>query len=626
MNSDRAFANGVPIVFGVTGHRTLDNYDNIKRELQGWLSTAVEEKYKNSPFVLMTALAEGFDRLAARAVCELEPELRKRICLQGILPMPAEEYRRDWRCKSKSDEEFLELLAKCDEVVELPLSYKAEGERGNLERLVEERLEAEREGECGAQYKKGSLRNKRYALVGSYIARHSHVLIAGWDGVEDIREGGTRWVIEDFEAGCALTEYRKEYTGVAHDDVLIPDLSSLRQDNKLGTVLHILTPRESTTGNIGNVSVEFRCGGDWPEYLSDIDKFNGCCSDSILQAARESIVNHSAIEEIGSLTGDEARHIRRLEAIQASADYMSIDHQNIAFWRFVMVSGLALVALGIFIGIDRLELSQYFNYVFIFLAIIIGCMKLYFTHCRPNHLMHLQYRSLAEGLRIQTAWLRAGLHSSIVDGYPKKYIRDLGWVPHALRGIHAGIQPTKPQELDLCRVSHVRKHWIDAQQDYLSRKIETFAVKGPNLSQRQYFPKIQGYKPILHFFEAASNILKWVASLFVMWLIVSEIPFFDDYLPDISTTVGWFLFVLPLAISLALRRFVDGMGLKEELEWYECTERSFDFAKKNLEGDIDIEMAAQVLLKLGNDIAHENAAWVDLHRRNDLFGSVKCKD
>ena len=55
----------VPIVIGVTGHRNVASDDPalraaVERELK-----ALAARYRNTPFLVLSGLAEGFDRLAA---------------------------------------------------------------------------------------------------------------------------------------------------------------------------------------------------------------------------------------------------------------------------------------------------------------------------------------------------------------------------------------------------------------------------------------------------------------------------------------------------------------------------------------------------------------------------------
>ena len=88
----RRWGRRVPIVIGGIGHRNLHPAD-------GKLAAAVRgecrklgKQYKASPFVVLSALAEGADRLIAKTAME---ELG--ADLVAVLPMPAADYERDFQ-------------------------------------------------------------------------------------------------------------------------------------------------------------------------------------------------------------------------------------------------------------------------------------------------------------------------------------------------------------------------------------------------------------------------------------------------------------------------------------------------------------------------------------------------
>ena len=82
----------VPIVIGAIGHRNI-------RPADGKLAAAVrnecrklKKQYSSSPFIVLSALAEGADRLIAKTAME---ELQADLI--AVLPMPAADYERDFQ-------------------------------------------------------------------------------------------------------------------------------------------------------------------------------------------------------------------------------------------------------------------------------------------------------------------------------------------------------------------------------------------------------------------------------------------------------------------------------------------------------------------------------------------------
>src|SRR5215469_15927105 len=85
----------LPLVIGVTGHRDLRDEDvpqleaEVERIIAGLRSDYLDDG-NETPIIILSALAEGADRLVARVA------LRQGARLIAPLPMPREEYRRDF--------------------------------------------------------------------------------------------------------------------------------------------------------------------------------------------------------------------------------------------------------------------------------------------------------------------------------------------------------------------------------------------------------------------------------------------------------------------------------------------------------------------------------------------------
>lgn len=154
----------IPIVVGVTGHRDLREEDvpKLKKKV-GDIFKEIKNKYKSKgkyqypPIKILSPLADGADRLVARVGLHAG---HADVKLIAILPMPKEEYEKDFDT-AESKREFTDLLEKAEDVFELPFI------EGNTLESVQTCKES---------------RNKQYALAGTYIAAHSQILIALWDG------------------------------------------------------------------------------------------------------------------------------------------------------------------------------------------------------------------------------------------------------------------------------------------------------------------------------------------------------------------------------------------------------------------------------------------------------------
>ena len=140
---------------GVTGHRVLAEIDRVTAGIDTALG-AIEMAYPGQSMMVVSSLAEGADRLAARQVLQ-RPNAR----LVVPLPLSAVEYIKDFEL-AESKEEFRRLLDRADEVIELAPA---------------------------------GTRNEAYEAAGLYVLNHCDVLIAVWDGQGAQGQGGTAEII-----------------------------------------------------------------------------------------------------------------------------------------------------------------------------------------------------------------------------------------------------------------------------------------------------------------------------------------------------------------------------------------------------------------------------------------------
>ena len=142
---------------GVTGHRFLRETDELILAIDGVLE-GIERRWPGLPLRLISALAEGSDRLVAeRALC------RPHAQLLVPLPMPEAEYTLDFRLPN-SETHFFHLLGRADAVIRFPPA---------------------------------ATRPAGYATAGHYMLAHCDLLIALWDGQPAHGDGGTGSVVAE---------------------------------------------------------------------------------------------------------------------------------------------------------------------------------------------------------------------------------------------------------------------------------------------------------------------------------------------------------------------------------------------------------------------------------------------
>jgi hypothetical protein len=143
------------VTIGVTGHRVLAEPERVAAGIEAALAR-IAEAYPGRPVTVVSALAEGADRLAVGHALR---HAGTRIV--AVLPVPKYDYLADFDSVGSKDE-FLRMLESADEVVELPA-------RSN--------------------------RDEAHAAAGDEVLARAQVLLVIWDGEGAQGQGGTGEVI-----------------------------------------------------------------------------------------------------------------------------------------------------------------------------------------------------------------------------------------------------------------------------------------------------------------------------------------------------------------------------------------------------------------------------------------------
>jgi hypothetical protein len=263
----------VPLIIGVTGHRDLRPQDVPA------LEAAVRENirkqralYPNTPLILLSPLGEGVDRLAARVA------LQEGVQLFVPLPLPIQFYELDFS-GPESRAEFDGLLKQATRVFTLPWLYCEE-----------------RNSECEAQLTEADAaehRAEQYAQLGAYLARHSHIFLALWDG--DNFQGN-----ELLGGTAQVVRFRLEGAPPPYGPARSP-----LEGGGYGSAHHILTPRLSKPepgGQPGTCSLLTAKGatGDNEEHYKRLDMFNRDVKKY------KPLMGATALQNVGFLLGEDS--------------------------------------------------------------------------------------------------------------------------------------------------------------------------------------------------------------------------------------------------------------------------------------------------------------------------------
>ena len=146
-----------------------------------------------------------------------------------------------------------------------------------------------------------------------------------------------------------------------------------------------------------------------------------------------------------------------------SADHLALHSRNAAF---AMRATYAMAALmGISLVVYQYAPSPEAMLWLFLLIFATGVLLAVIARRREWHRKYIDYRALAEGLRVQAFWRRAGILSTgdqhfVHDNFLQKQDMDLGWIRNVMR--HANLEVTCPVEPESERVSLVVARRCDA--------------------------------------------------------------------------------------------------------------------------------------------------------------------
>jgi hypothetical protein len=173
---------------GVTGHRTLENEEQLAELVREQIDRALERleaKKTDLALSVVSQLADGADRLVVREVMAAAEKRGDEARVECYLPMARDEYAQAQGFDPESKREFEDLLAKATVV---------------------------REPAAGAGH---SDRHEAYRSAGHLMVGRCDVLIALWDGLPSGGRGGTAEILAWAAARskpCIWIETEDEHT------------------------------------------------------------------------------------------------------------------------------------------------------------------------------------------------------------------------------------------------------------------------------------------------------------------------------------------------------------------------------------------------------------------------------
>ena len=575
----------LPIVLGVTGHRTLADADRLHAELEARIRALVAA-HPHSPFVALSPLAEGADRLFAHAA------LAVGIPLYVVLPMAAADYEQDF---PETVAEFRELCsrAECVFVAQIQSSHAALLQSGNVDATAGTSPEQQR-------------RNIAYARVGLYMAQRTHVLFALWDGKPVRGLGGTAQIIEYKRSGHLGTFQLSDAVGSLGID---SRAYHLLDEPEPGLIVHIPV-RRSDTEQPASAHTTQTSIGKWDTDLmfSRLDDFNRAILElqrSADERSAEAATSNPVAEPTPQLADDTAaaqREYQRLRVRARQADRIAsrhMTHLRAWFARLFIFAGIAVTAEVMFEDHARptqFEGSVAFVVYLLTMAAILW-MVLRIKQQRRNLLAN-EYRAVAEGLRIQCAWFRAGVPDLVARHYLRRHSDALGWLSFALRG---AISSQREHTIS-SDISFVEKYWIRDQQRYLSNALQKRHRTVSGLRRSAYLLFAAGM--------AASVVTLLGLLPYVAWGLMNFLA--APIVLDVTIPLQAIL----LATSGLLTTYNEFAAYEDDIREFEHSLSNYNICAQRLAA-LDLPRQQALLHEIGIEAVRENAEWVIVHEAHD---------
>jgi hypothetical protein len=435
----------VPLVIGVTGHRDLlpEELPLLEARVREFFEN-LRESYPSLPLEVLSPLAEGADRLVARVALELG------IRVIVLLPMQRDLYFEDFE-EPQSRAEF-DALVEHEQALEFELP--------------------EMPGPS-APSDRGTARELQYARLGVFIASHCHILLALWDGMSSSQVGGTAQVIEfhqrDYMPG--ISEQRRE-----------PSLNLINDESDL--VYHLTCSRRRHPEPLARAGESSWLTLDETNpRTSELPERYRRVFTRIAEFNADALVHREAIERESWSLSSEGDPIpqgaRRIEQAFKVADGLAIIFQRRYFQAIRTMLGVAAAAGFCFVAFADLPDQDVMIYPYLGLFVI-GIAVFYLEQRGAWHRRSLDYRALAESLRIEFYWAVAGVATPTPtkynhDSYLSKQDVELGWIRHVLRftSRRANAQLDVPEHAG---VDFVIDRWIGEQRDYFGSRAPRHAA------------------------------------------------------------------------------------------------------------------------------------------------------
>jgi hypothetical protein len=281
-----------------------------------------------------------------------------------------------------------------------------------------------------------------------------------------------------------------------------------------------------------------------------------------------------------------------------AADWLAIYFQQRTLAALRATHVFAFIMGILFVMYSNVQARRYFMLGFFCCLVVAFVIHAMASRGRWQSL-YLEYRALAEGLRVQFYWAIAGVTSDVStkfthDNFLQKQDSDLAWIPNVMRvaGVGCNVEPN----LDARGLNFVLEQWVGSdsrggQLRYFRKKINEYAERARAL---EWLGRMIGISSMV---------------LLLLSLLVSS-----------AETRNWLFAILGWALLLfGLREsYSHKTAEKELIKQYQFMYSIFSKAHRRMSTAADDRERRSVLRILGESALDEHAEWILRHRDRPL--------
>ena len=422
----------IPVVVGVTGHRNIVEEDKpaikaqVIESLKEIQSLCKGKGGADTPVIMLNAFAQGSDMLCAEAAFELG------IDVYAVLPCKLEKYIEsfdDEQAKSKLNGE----LSKCKRQFVAPDTEKNKEWIKETENIDDESYE--------------------YRQLGIYIAEHSHILIALWDGKPPkVKFGcGTVEVIKFTLEDDFLDKDRLFKPGMINNSAVVWIKARRQGDGDEADVKRKWLISKLAEDDCKEVYDDYCISDEPPAFLKDMIERTASYNAQSVEVPDGAV---KLWKDVDVLDG----YRKNLRYHYAKADRLSYDVNQKKYNIFVLLLAIiGTVVACTFLIYDDAGLPFMIFPCTVAIGLIIWLTV--YGNGKAYQKNYIQYRAMAEALRIQfymSVCLGGDDVSNVCGLYSWSQKTEMIWIEKAIQAL-AVISETDKLSIDATEVIEV---WI----------------------------------------------------------------------------------------------------------------------------------------------------------------------